>query len=144
PGAAASSPSICRARNRHRAVTAASYVLRAPPLASRATGALLGPPAAATESAREANWTCKSVLLLGAAAAISALAGAGAAEARDQIRIVGSSTVLPFATAVAEQFGKTTKFKTPVVESTGTGGGLKLFCVGLGVRHPDIANASRR
>jgi phosphate transport system substrate-binding protein len=65
------------------------------------------------------------------------------AQARDQIRIVGSSTVYPFATVVAEQFGKSTKFKTPVVESTGSGGGLKLFCAGVGVRHPDITNASR-
>ncbi len=77
-------------------------------------------------------------------AAIATMAAAGAAEARDQIRIVGSSTVFPFSTAVAERFGKTTKFKTPVVESTGSGGGLKLFCAGVGERHPDIANASRR
>ena len=68
----------------------------------------------------------------------------GAAEARDQIRIVGSSTVFPFSTAVAEQFGKTTSFKTPVVESTGTGGGMKLFCAGIGEGHPDMTNASRR
>lgn len=68
----------------------------------------------------------------------------GAAEARDQIRIVGSSTVFPFSAAVAEQFGKTTTFKTPVVESTGSGGGMKLFCAGVGEGHPDIANASRR
>ncbi len=66
------------------------------------------------------------------------------AEARDQIRIVGSSTVFPFSTAVAEEFGKTSKFKTPVVESTGSGGGLKLFCGGIGTGHPDITNASRR
>lgn len=66
------------------------------------------------------------------------------AIARDQIRIVGSSTVYPFATTVAEQFGKSTGFKTPVVESTGSGGGLKLFCSGVGVEHPDITNASRR
>ncbi|OSM05283.1 PstS family phosphate ABC transporter substrate-binding protein [Magnetofaba australis] len=66
------------------------------------------------------------------------------AEARDQIRIVGSSTVFPFATTVAEQFGRSTKFKTPVIESTGSGGGLKLFCAGLGLEHPDITNASRR
>ncbi len=65
-------------------------------------------------------------------------------EARDQIRIVGSSTVFPFSTAVAEQFGKTTSFKTPIVESTGSGGGMKLFCSGVGVKHPDITNASRR
>ena len=50
----------------------------------------------------------------------------------------------PFATAVAEQFGRKTSFKTPMVESTGTGGGIKLFCGGVGVEHPDIANASRR
>jgi len=69
---------------------------------------------------------------------------ATAASARDQIRIVGSSTVFPFSTAVAEQFGKTTDFATPVVESTGSGGGLKLFCAGVGVEHPDMTNASRR
>ena len=68
----------------------------------------------------------------------------GIAEARDQIKIVGSSTVYPFSTVVAEQFGKTTSFKTPVVESTGSGGGLKLFCAGNGKQHPDITNASRR
>ncbi|MDX1529707.1 MAG: substrate-binding domain-containing protein, partial [Gammaproteobacteria bacterium] len=64
--------------------------------------------------------------------------------ARDYISIVGSSTVYPFATVVAEQFGKTTRFKTPKIESTGSGGGLKLFCEGVGVEHPDITNASRR
>ena len=64
-----------------------------------------------------------------------------AAAARDYISIVGSSTVYPFATVVAEQFGKTTQFKTPKVESTGSGGGLKLFCARAGVEHPDIANA---
>lgn len=65
------------------------------------------------------------------------------AFARDQIRIVGSSTVFPFSTVVAEQFGRTTEFKTPVVESTGTGGGFKLFCGGVGSQYPDISNASR-
>lgn len=80
-----------------------------------------------------------------AVAAIAGLAlSATAASARDQIRIVGSSTVFPFSTAVAEQFGKSTDFKTPVVESTGSGGGMKLFCSGVGVGHPDITNASRR
>ncbi|MEM6676318.1 MAG: substrate-binding domain-containing protein [Pseudomonadota bacterium] len=69
---------------------------------------------------------------------------AGTAAARDQIRIVGSSTVFPFSTAVAESFGKASGFKTPVVESTGSGGGLKLFCAGVGVEHPDMTNASRR
>ncbi len=77
-------------------------------------------------------------------AAFAALAFASAAEARDQIRIVGSSTVFPFATAVAEQFGKTTDYRTPIVESTGSGGGFKLFCGGVGERFPDISNASRR
>lgn len=65
------------------------------------------------------------------------------ALARDQIRIVGSSTVYPFTTAVAENFGKATGMKTPVVESTGTGGGFKLFCAGVGADHPDFTNASR-
>jgi phosphate transport system substrate-binding protein len=77
-------------------------------------------------------------------AALATFAATGAAEARDQIRIVGSSTVFPFSTAVAERFGKTTQFKTPIVESTGSGGGLKLFCAGVGVESPDITNASRR
>ncbi len=79
-----------------------------------------------------------------AAAAVASIAVATAAQARDQIRIVGSSTVFPFSTAVAEQFGKSTRFKTPVVESTGSGGGLKLFCAGIGVQNPDVTNASRR
>ena len=86
-------------------------------------------------------------LAIAAAAALALTASVAltdAAEARDQIRIVGSSTVFPFATAVAEEFGKTTDNKTPVVESTGSGGGLKLFCAGVGVGHPDITNASRR
>jgi phosphate transport system substrate-binding protein len=81
---------------------------------------------------------------LAAAVALAAIATAGAAEARDQIRIVGSSTVYPFSTAVAESFGKSGKFKTPVVESTGTGGGMRLFCSGVGESFPDITNASRR
>jgi phosphate transport system substrate-binding protein len=77
-------------------------------------------------------------------AGLAAVAFSGAAQARDQIRIVGSSTVFPFSTAVAEQFGRTSSFKTPIVESTGSGGGLKLFCAGIGDQYPDIANASRR
>ena len=81
--------------------------------------------------------------LAAATAAAGLLAFAGAASARDQIRIVGSSTVYPFTTAVAEQFGKTGGGKTPVVESTGTGGGMKLFCAGVGEAHPDLTNASR-
>jgi phosphate transport system substrate-binding protein len=76
-------------------------------------------------------------------ASLVALTAVPALAARDQIRIVGSSTVYPFTTAVAEQFGKSTGMKTPVVESTGTGGGLKLFCAGAGEDTPDFTNASR-
>ena len=65
------------------------------------------------------------------------------AQGRDQITAVGSSTVYPFTTTVAEQFGRAGKFKTPKVESTGTGGGIKLFCNGVGPQFPDVANASR-
>ena len=66
------------------------------------------------------------------------------ADGRDYITVVGSSTVYPFATVVAERFGKSTQFKTPKIESTGTGGGMKLFCKSTGVNTPDITNASRR
>lgn len=76
--------------------------------------------------------------------AVATLMTAGAAQARDQIQIVGSSTVFPFTTAVAERFGQKSGMKTPVVESTGTGGGMKLFCSGVGIDHPDFTNASRR
>ncbi|GJM02941.1 MAG: phosphate ABC transporter substrate-binding protein [Rhodomicrobium sp.] len=86
----------------------------------------------------------KKVMTLTATTALAVSLFSGAAVARDQIRIVGSSTVFPFATAVAEQFGKSAQFKTPVVESTGSGGGMKLFCAGVGVQHPDVTNASRR
>jgi len=82
--------------------------------------------------------------LIAAGALLAATAMSSPAQAnRDYIAIVGSSTVYPFATVVAEQFGKTTQFKTPKIESTGSGGGLKLFCAGVGVEHPDITNASR-
>lgn len=77
-------------------------------------------------------------------AVVATVAIASQAVARDQIRIVGSSTVFPFSTTVAETFGNKGNFKTPVVESTGSGGGLKLFCAGIGDGHPDITNASRR
>lgn len=63
---------------------------------------------------------------------------------RDYISVVGSSTVYPFSTVVAERFGKSTSYKTPKIESTGTGGGMKLFCKGVGVDTPDITNASRK
>jgi phosphate transport system substrate-binding protein len=78
---------------------------------------------------------------------IAGLLGLGlstAQAARDHITIVGSSTVYPFATVVAEHFGKNTRFKTPKIESTGSGGGFKLFCAGVGVDHPDITNSSRK
>ena len=68
---------------------------------------------------------------------------AGPAVARDKILIVGSSTVFPYTQAVAEQFTSMTGANSPVVESTGTGGGMKLFCAGIGVRHPDLTGASR-
>jgi len=80
-----------------------------------------------------------SVALAGCIAAVST-----PAMARDTISIVGSSTVYPFATVVAERFGRNTDFPTPKLESTGSGGGLKLFCEGVGTSHPDITNASRR
>ena len=79
-----------------------------------------------------------------AVSALAVLAASMGVQARDYISIVGSSTVYPFSTVVAEQFGRTSGFKTPKVESTGSGGGLKLFCAGVGVEHPDITNASRR
>jgi len=80
-------------------------------------------------------------IILAAIAAI--LATSTIAHARDQISIVGSSTVYPFATMVAERFGQSSGFKTPVIESTGTGGGMKMFCGGIGVEFADITNASR-
>jgi phosphate transport system substrate-binding protein len=85
----------------------------------------------------------RKLLVLASAATICFSTVANAAT-RDYISIVGSSTVYPFATVVAETFGKTTNFKTPKIESTGSGGGMKLFCAGVGVEHPDITNASRR
>lgn len=86
----------------------------------------------------------KIALSLATASILAAsVATTQAADGRDYISIVGSSTVYPFSTTVAEQFGKTTKFKTPKIESTGTGGGFKLFCAGAGIDSPDISNASR-
>ena len=83
--------------------------------------------------------TLSSVALAGIIAAIPSLT-----VARDTINIVGSSTVYPFATVVAERFGATSNFPTPKMESTGSGGGLKIFCQGIGINHPDITNSSRR
>ena len=90
-------------------------------------------------------------LLITIAAAGLALTGCGPGPtgggegSRSEIRVVGSSTVYPFASAVAERFAQgNANFRAPIVESTGTGGGLNLFCGGVGAQHPDIANASRR
>lgn len=83
----------------------------------------------------------KRILSLVAAAVV---ANVSIASARDSMSIVGSSTVYPFATVVAERFGKSTDFKAPKVEATGSGGGFKLFCKGVGVATPDITNSSRR
>jgi len=83
-------------------------------------------------------------IALAAVAAAGTMAAASSVWAGEQIRIVGSSTVYPFTTAVAEQFGKSGAGKTPVVESTGTGGGMKIFCEGVGADKVDATNASRR
>lgn len=86
----------------------------------------------------------KKILTLSAISLALAISTTASADAtRDTISIVGSSTVYPFSTVVAEKFGKIGKFKTPKVESTGTGGGFKLFCGGIGAQNPDITNASR-
>ncbi len=77
-------------------------------------------------------------------AAVLVIVTANTVQAREYISIVGSSTVYPFSTVVAERFGKNSDFSAPKVESTGSGGGLKLFCTGIGENTPDITNASRR
>lgn len=84
----------------------------------------------------------QTVLL--AAVGIVAVSSVPAFTARDQIRIAGSSTVFPFSTVVAERFGQSSDFSTPVVESIGSSGGLKEFCRGVGEEFIDIANASRK
>ncbi|GAA0296333.1 substrate-binding domain-containing protein [Rhodovulum strictum] len=78
-----------------------------------------------------------------ASALAIAAVSATAASARDEIRIVGSSTVFPYTQAVSEQFANNTGAPSPIVESTGTGGGMKIFCGGIGEGHPDITGASR-
>lgn len=75
--------------------------------------------------------------------ALTLFTSANAQSGRDYVYVVGSSTVYPFATVVAERFGRGSEFKTPKIESTGSGGGLKLFCDGVGVDYPDVANSSR-
>jgi phosphate transport system substrate-binding protein len=92
-----------------------------------------------TDNASTANDTAAPA----ASAPATASGGAVAQSGRDYVYIVGSSTVYPFATVVAERFGRGSEFKTPKVESTGSGGGIKLFCDGVGVDYPDIANSSR-
>lgn len=85
-----------------------------------------------------------AALLLASTVAVTLFIGNAYAQAsRDYIYVVGSSTVYPFATVVAERFGRGSEFKTPKIESTGSGGGLKLFCDGVGVDYPDISNSSR-
>lgn len=84
------------------------------------------------------------VFLIGLALSLVSYLNVSNADQRDYISIVGSSTAYPFASVVAERFGTSTEYSTPIIESTGSGGGLKLFCAGLGVDHPDITNASRR
>ena len=83
------------------------------------------------------------VLLASALISITIGGTAAAQSGRDYVYVVGSSTVYPFSTVVAERFGRSSEFKTPKVESTGSGGGLKLFCDGVGVDYPDVTNSSR-
>lgn len=82
-------------------------------------------------------------LFLATASAVAIAAMTGTAAARDQIRIVGSSTVFPFTQAVAEEFSSMAGYPAPVVESTGTGGGMRIFCEGVGPNTPDFTGASR-
>lgn len=89
---------------------------------------------------QEKKMNVKSMLV---ASGLTLMLAGPAMAARDYVSIVGSSTVYPFSTVVAEQYGKTSGAKTPKIESTGTGGGFKLFCGGVGVDFPDVANASR-
>ncbi len=86
----------------------------------------------------------KKSMLTFAITSLLAISSLTVAQAREQVKIVGSSTVYPFSSSVAEEFGATTKNPTPVVESTGSGGGMKLFCKGNDLNTPDISNASRR
>jgi len=88
--------------------------------------------------------TCRAFALTAVATLGLTLSATSFAQAgRDYVYVVGSSTVYPFATVVAERFGRGSEFKTPKIESTGSGGGLKLFCDGVGVDYPDVANSSR-
>ena len=82
-------------------------------------------------------------LTMAATVAVAAFSVAGVAHARYQISIVGSSTVFPYTQAVSEQFANETGSPAPVVESAGTGGGMKIVCGGVGAEHPDLTGASR-
>jgi phosphate transport system substrate-binding protein len=86
------------------------------------------------------SWKTPAIAL----AAIMTASPVSIAQERDQIRIVGSSTVYPFASYVTEEFGAITEYPTPTIESTGSGGGMRIFCEGIGGGHPDITNSSRR
>ena len=90
------------------------------------------------------RYSASFVACVSALGAAFLVQSAHAQAARDYISIVGSSTVYPFSTVVAERFGRSTDFSTPKIESTGSGGGFKLFCSGVGVQYPDITNSSRR
>ena len=96
-------------------------------------------PETPTVSTQRSKFAITFTAIFGLLLSVSALAQ----SARDYVYVVGSSTVYPFATVVAERFGRGSEFKTPKIESTGSGGGLKLFCDGVGVDYPDIANSSR-
>ena len=95
------------------------------------------------EESKVAQRNSRSLLAAAAVTATLLASTVWAQSGRDYVYIVGSSTVYPFSTVVAERFGRGSEFKTPKVESTGSGGGLKLFCDGIGVDFPDIANSSR-
>src|SRR5687768_6997643 len=116
-------------------LTRAAFRRRAPHLVG-------GSMANNAQQALTGRWlTCTFAAMLG----VMAPAAGHAQAVRDYISVTGSSTVYPFATVVAENFGRrNSRFKTPTIESTGSGGGIKAFCAGVGVDHPDIANSSRR
>ncbi len=82
--------------------------------------------------------------LLAVALSVAVITGANAGLGRDYLHMVGSTTVYPFSSMVVEQFVKTSGFKTPMLQATGSGGGIMLFCLGVGVLDPDITYASRR
>ena len=83
------------------------------------------------------------LILMASAASVALAASVGVAAARDQVKVVGSSTVFPYSQAVAEEFANKSGKPAPVVESLGTGGGFKAFCGGIGPDHPDVTGASR-